>query len=174
MNRRKISPEKQTKDVKTARRRPKKSVSLSWRYRLLTLVCGALLISGLFFAARQHFSSIDISIKNSRLRKQSEELIADKRRLLLSKEIALSPSEIKKAAQKIGFTMMPANNVAAFRPASEKTAKPIVSKSDELRQKQIIDSKTREAIKAEKAPPKKALAEKPAGVKIKKGNSSNG
>ena len=73
------------------------------RYSLLTALCGALLVAGFFFAARQHFSSMDYSIRNSRLRKQLDELEAEKRRLLLAKEISLSPAELMKAAKRIGY-----------------------------------------------------------------------
>lgn len=69
----------------------------------LMLVCGLLLVSGFFFAGRQHFSSMDYGMKNSRLRKQIDELEAEKRRLLLTREISLSPAEIKKAAKKNGL-----------------------------------------------------------------------
>lgn len=72
------------------------------RTYLLMLVCGAVLVSGFFFAARQHFSSMDLGMKNSKLRRQIDELQAEKRRLLLAKETSLSPSELKKAAKKAG------------------------------------------------------------------------
>ena len=104
---------------------------IPWKYCFLTLVCGLMLVVGFFFAARSHFSSIDFGIKNSRLRKQIEELEADKRRLILSKEIALSPAEIKKAAKRIGLTEMTASNIEVYRPPvkeKSKTEKLIVEK----------------------------------------------
>jgi hypothetical protein len=104
---------------------------IPWKYCFLTLACGLMLVVGFFFAARSHFSSIDFGIKNSKLRKQIEELEADKRRLLLSREIALSPAEIKKAAKKIGLTEMTASNIEVYRPAPKeksKTEKLIVEK----------------------------------------------
>ncbi len=96
---------------------------IPWRYCILTLCCGLILVIGFFLAARQHFSSIDYGIKNSKLRKQIEELEADKRRLILSKEIALSPAEIKKAAKKIGLTEMTASNIEVYRPAVKEKSK---------------------------------------------------
>lgn len=92
---------------------------IPWRYCLMTLFCGFLLVGGFFIAARQHFSSIDFSIKNSKLKKQIEELEAEKRRLILSKEIALTPSEIKKAAKKLGLTEMTAANIEISAPKAE-------------------------------------------------------
>ena len=89
-----------------ARVRAKRQQSGSSRLRSYSLmfVCAAMLVCGFFFAARQHFSSMDFGMKNSRLRKQVDELEGEKRRLLLAREISLSPSEIKKAAKKTGLT----------------------------------------------------------------------
>jgi hypothetical protein len=106
---------------------------IPWKYCFLTLGCGLILVVGFFFAARSHFASIDFGIKNSKLRKQIEELEADKRRLLLSKEIALSPGEIKKAAKKLGLTEMTASNIEVYRPnpnlkEKSKTEKLIIEK----------------------------------------------
>ncbi len=64
------------------------------------LACATVLACGFFFAARQHFSSIDFGMKNSRLRKQIDDLESEKRRLLLAREVSLSPTELKKAAVK--------------------------------------------------------------------------
>ncbi len=75
-----------------------------WRTYSLMIVCGLLMVSGFFFAGRQHFSSMDYGMKNSRLRKQIDDLQAEKRRLLLAREISLSPAEIKRAAKKVGFS----------------------------------------------------------------------
>src|SRR4028118_1094065 len=96
---------------KSIKKNKREGDSIPWRYCLMTLFCGLFLIVGFFFAARQHFSSIDYGIKNSKLRKQIDELESEKRRLILEKEIALSPGEIKKAAKKIGLTTMTASNI---------------------------------------------------------------
>jgi hypothetical protein len=74
----------------------------------MAAVCCGVLATGFFFAARQHFSSVDFGIKNSRLRKQLDELQSEKRRLLLTKEITMSPTEIRRAARRVGFTDTPA------------------------------------------------------------------
>ena len=74
-----------------------------WRTYSLMFVCSLLIVAGFFFAGRQHFSSMDYGMKNSRLRKQIDELEAEKRRLLLQREIAQSPAEIKKSARRVGF-----------------------------------------------------------------------
>ena len=64
------------------------------------LACATVLACGFFFAARQHFSSMDFGMKNSHLRKQIDDLESEKRRLLLAREVSLSPTELKKAALK--------------------------------------------------------------------------
>lgn len=74
-----------------------------WRTYLMMFVCASLLVAGFFLAARQHFSSMDFGIKNSRLRKHIDDLEAEKRRLLLARETSLSPAEIKRVAKKAGL-----------------------------------------------------------------------
>ncbi len=111
--------------TKTAKKIKRESGSIPWRYTLLTLFCALFLVAGFFFAARQHFSSIEYGIKNSKLRKQLDELEGEKRRLILEKEIALSPAEIKKAAKKIGMTAMTANNIEVVGSNSRQSAETI-------------------------------------------------
>ena len=74
-----------------------------WRTYFLITTCGLLTVTGFFLAGRQHFSWMDYGMKNSRLRKQIDDLQAEKRRLLLAREVSLSPGEIKKAAKKVGL-----------------------------------------------------------------------
>ena len=112
---------------------PKKAAGerdpIPWRQCLLTLICGLFLVIGFFGAASQHFSSIDFGIKNSKLRKQVDELEAERRRMLLTKEVVLSPGEIKKAAKKIGFTEMSASNIEVFRNNPETQQKAPANKT---------------------------------------------
>ena len=144
MSRKRISQSNTTKKIHRERD------PISWRYCLLTVVCGLFLVGGFFVAARQHFSSIDFSIKNSRLKKQIEELEADKRRFLLAKEIALTPSEIKKAAKKIGLTDMAASNIEVYRPVSGTSANSQPEKSVDSRPRQAFLSKPDDGKSVEK------------------------
>lgn len=134
---------------------------IPWRYCLTTLACGLFLVIGFFGAARQHFSSIDYGIKNSRLRKQVAELEAENRRLMLSKEIALSPAEIKKYAKKIGMVELSASNIEIFSTREEKKAKsvnPLVEKTVDVKPvKELarqnaagIENKTNDGLKSSK------------------------
>jgi hypothetical protein len=76
---------------------------LSWSFMLLVIVCACVVAAGFFFAARQHFTSMDYGIKNSKLRDQLQNLETEKRRLLLAREVALSPLAIRKAANSLGL-----------------------------------------------------------------------
>jgi hypothetical protein len=97
------------------------------------------LASGFFLAAQQHFSSMDYGMKNSKLRRQIDELQAEKQRLILAREVSLTPNEIKKAAKKVGlFNPMtataPAPELASFtkeKPAEKKApaSNPLIIKT---------------------------------------------
>ena len=71
---------------------------LSWSFMLLVIICACVVAAGFFFAARQHFSSMEYGLKNSKLREQLQNLETEKRRLLLAREVASSPLAIRKAA----------------------------------------------------------------------------
>jgi hypothetical protein len=77
--------------------------SVSWGYFVLTVVCACVVAVGFFLAARQHFNTMDYGFKNGQLRKQVEDLQTEKRRLLLAREVSMSPTEIKRAAKNLGF-----------------------------------------------------------------------
>ena len=112
---------------------------LSWSFMLLVVVCACVVAAGFFFAARQHFTSMDYGIKNSRLRDQLEDLQTEKRRLLLAREIASSPLSIRKAASAIGLRQnseTAAVHVGDSKIATRNTsvemvsAKPVAKSSD--------------------------------------------
>ena len=77
--------------------------SLPLSYYVVFAICGCIIAAGFLFAARQHFMSMDLGMKNSKLRKQLEELESESRRLLLAREVALSPMEITRIARGLGF-----------------------------------------------------------------------
>ena len=153
---------------KSTKKNKRESDSIPWRYCLMTLFCGLFLVVGFFFAARQHFSSIDYGIKNSRLRKQIDELESEKRRLILEKEIALSPAEIKKAAKKIGLMAITAGNIEVFRnnpqtPENPKAEKISITKTVE---KSPPEAKPIQAF-TNKTDDNKAKSDKPAKTEKK-------
>lgn len=141
---------------------------IPWRQCLLALVCGLFLVVGFFGAARQHFSSIELGIKNSKLRKQVDELEAEQRRLLLTKEVVLSPAEIKKAAKKIGFTEMSASNIEVFRNNPESQPKTVANKTSEINRETGQTVAKKEKSASDKNQKK---ADKTINLKEKKENS---
>ena len=76
---------------------------LPWSYLVVIAICGCVLAAGFFLAARQHFDSMQFGMNNSQLRKQLEDLESENRRLLLAREVALSPAEITRTAKNLGF-----------------------------------------------------------------------
>ena len=126
MKGRKITP---TQNRKPKIRREREPVS--WKYILLCAFCGLMLVVGFFGAARQHFASINYGIKNSKLKKEVEELKSEQTRLKLAREVALSPAEIKKSARELGFTEKKASNIQAFRVETAADEKPNANKSSE-------------------------------------------
>jgi hypothetical protein len=117
---------------------------LTFRALALAVACAAIIAGGLFTVAVQHFASMDLGMQNSKLRKQVEDLEAEKRRLQLAKEVTLSPAEIKRTALRLGFGSVEAaavvaavkqetppseTRVAAAMPASPAEAQPTAIKA---------------------------------------------
>ena len=113
---------------------------LSWSFMLLVVLCACVVAVGFFFAARQHFTSMDYSIKNSKLREQLQNLETEKRRLLLAREVASSPLAIRKAANALGMRNEPEmaaaqvsdnKDVAKSENVTSESAKQIAAKSSD-------------------------------------------
>jgi len=161
MSRRNLTNNKKNKQISRERD------PIPWRYCLLTLFCGLILVGGFFLAARQHFSSMEYGINNSKLKRQKDDLEAVQRQLLLAKEIVLSPSEIKKAAKKLGLTEMTAANVEAVYTTNEPQEKPKTEKLSEIKKTNQNAAETNKS--SDKKSEKEAKAEKkPADAKDKK------
>jgi hypothetical protein len=109
----------QTQAIKRKTAAPQ-TPSKRWRTYALMFACSLMMVSGIFFAGRQHFSSMDYGMKNSKLRSQVAQLEAEKKRLLLAREISLSPMELKKAAKKIGINYPAAEGIVAQVVSSTK------------------------------------------------------
>ncbi len=139
MKKRNITPNNKTERIKRERD------PIPWRYCLLTLVCGLILVGGFFWAARQHFSAIDYGIKNAKLRQSKENLESDQRRLYLTKEISLSPAEIKKVAKKIGLQDLTARSIEMLSPQKSSDINPApktAAKDDQKQAKQQSSDKS--------------------------------
>ncbi|MEK7723667.1 MAG: hypothetical protein AAB336_04910 [Acidobacteriota bacterium] len=134
---------------------------IPWRYCLLTLVCGLLLVVGFFWAARQHFSAMDFGIKNAKLRQQKESLESEQRLLDRNREVSLSPSEIKKVAKKLGLQDLTADSIEVissvkntFTSSEATSKKALVTKTAKVEktdnQKQSEATKIEEKAKESK------------------------
>ena len=88
------------------------------------MICAAIVAAGFFYAARQHFATMEFGLKNSKLRKQVEDLEAERRRLILAKEVSLSPVEMKRLAQDIGLPEFAAAPPTAAAIKEVKAAEP--------------------------------------------------
>ena len=95
---------------------------LSWSFVLLVILCACFVATGFFFAARQHFTAMEFSMKNSKLRDQIRSLETEKRRLELAREVAVSPTAIRKAARGLGLreTDEPGPVLASAKPEQGK------------------------------------------------------
>jgi len=113
---------------------------IPWSFMILVMVCACVVAAGFFFAARQHFTSMDYGIKNSKLREQLENLEAEKRRLLLAREVALSPVAVRKAAREIGL-----------RQASEEIVAVQVSRKPQVEVNNAAQGNVVQAISSRKA-----------------------
>lgn len=98
--------------------------SLPLSYLVVIAICGCVIAAGFLLAARQHFVSMDLGMKNSKLRKQLEDLETEQRRLVLAREVALSPREITRTARALGFadTLESSLSVAAVAPGAKPAA----------------------------------------------------
>ncbi len=152
--------------------------TLPWSYFVVIAICGCIIAAGFLLAARQHFVSMDLGMKNSKLRKQLEDLESENRRLVLSREIASSPLELTRTARNFGFveagTAPAAVQVASTSPAREPsapnasaissalkiTSAPTVAKTASVRPTAVVAAKLASKIEAVTPSPKKQPAAK--------------
>lgn len=102
---------------------------LPWSYFVVIAICGCVLAAGFFLAARQHFTSMEFGMKNSQLRKQLEDLESENRRLLLAREISLSPAEITRTARNLGFHEVNGGAVIVAFATPDRTKKDLIVKT---------------------------------------------
>jgi hypothetical protein len=124
---------RKTRTVTSKSRKAKAPGTMTWKFKTAATVAFLVVAGGLFFAADNHFASVNMAFGNSELRKQLADLEAEKRRLMLSREVALSPAEIRKSARSLGFIPMTASNLGTYRSSdpelAKKTAKPSAGQS---------------------------------------------
>jgi cell division protein FtsL len=75
---------------------------------LFTMVCcGFVLATGFIYAARQHFSAVDIGYQSEALRRERAQLLEEQSRLLIARERAATPARLESSARSLG--MQPAS-----------------------------------------------------------------
>ena len=147
----------------TKKYQPKKSIvrreseAPSWKFLLTVVGCGAVLVGGFLFAAKTHFASINYCLQNSDLKKKVADLEAEKRRLLLNREVAMAPAEIRKSARKIGLVDATALNIAAVTAPQPVVSNPLIVKTVDSRPVEkpkavAANERDRKIEKVEKAP----------------------
>lgn len=97
MTKKKPYPERNVEKIK------REHAPIPWRYCALSLACAVIMVAGFFFAAKQHFSSVDYSMRNSDMRKAREKLEAQRLKLRVERVEVASPETIEKAGMKIGL-----------------------------------------------------------------------
>lgn len=110
----------------------------NWQYYATATITCVILVAGFFLAAKQHFSSMEYGLQNSRLRRQVDELESEKRKLTVSREVSLSPVELRKAVRRVGFVDTPQTQIDTFASRDrlvERTVINAVSSKKELTDK---------------------------------------
>src|SRR6476659_9650963 len=127
--------EKQMKNTipATSITRPQRPKASNWQYYSVATLCCVVLVAGFFFAARQHFSSMEYGLQNSKLRHTLDELQSEKRRLLLNREIAISPVELKKAVRRIGFMDTPSNQAVTIKAQNPAAQRNVIKAVEEVK-----------------------------------------
>lgn len=69
----------------------------------LLLFCGVVLACGFVFAAKQQFAAVQYGYQNENLRREKQQLLEERHRLLLEKERASSPARLEPAARQLGL-----------------------------------------------------------------------
>ncbi|HEX6127072.1 MAG TPA: hypothetical protein VFZ23_16995 [Pyrinomonadaceae bacterium] len=146
-----------TRPRRTSTATPARTLPLT--FILLVIVCACVVGTGFFLAARQHFTSMDYGIKNSRLRDQLQNLEAEKRRLLLAREVALSPISVRKAARGIGLRE---NSESAQTIAVPAKSAPAKNRVEDLH---LIKAATREEKRVTANPFVRTVLTAPVNVK---------
>ncbi len=112
---------KQIKE-RTGEKIKREQAPIPLQYFVMGLFCAGIMGVGFFFAAKQHFSSVELSMKNSDMRKIKQNLEAEQRKLRVEREEVSVPATIEKAGLKIGlrkFTSDDFQFIDAMRNASQ-------------------------------------------------------
>jgi len=76
---------------------------------------------------------MEYGLQNSRLRRQVDELESEKRKLMVSREVSLSPVELRKAVRRIGFMDAPPPQMDSYTSHDRIAERTIINTVDSKR-----------------------------------------
>ncbi|GAC1446602.1 MAG: hypothetical protein NVSMB56_06840 [Pyrinomonadaceae bacterium] len=83
--------------------------------QLFLLVCGAALACGFVYAAGQKFAAVRYGYRHEALRQEQERLLAERKKLTLELDKAVSPLRLEKAAKNAGLDVVSAAQIHASK-----------------------------------------------------------
>ena len=84
------------------------------------VVAGILIAVGFAFAAQQHFTALEQSIRNVEMQRERERLKNEQKRLIYEREMAASPDQLELRARKIGLQNISVQQLNRFGEAEIK------------------------------------------------------
>jgi hypothetical protein len=101
--------------------------AIPWQYFLVSMSCALVLAAGFFYAAKQHFTTVDYSMRNSDMRKIKEKLEAEQRKLKVEREAVSAPATIEKAGIKMGLVKYTSQDFQYIDPSGNVTSSSIAA-----------------------------------------------
>jgi cell division protein FtsL len=86
---------------------------------MLLLASCLVLAAGFVYAVRQQILAVDYGYKTEALRREREQLLDERRRLLLAVEESSSPAQLEQAARELGMQPARAAQIEAAAPQRE-------------------------------------------------------
>ena len=118
----------------------------------LLLLCGLVLASGFVYAGVQHFGALRLGYETQKLRGDLDKAQAEQKRLLMTREAAVSPIRLEQAARQLGMQPMMPAQIDPLRQRAE------VAEAKAASASQLIESP---AMKKAASAPAKVVALKP-------------
>jgi len=118
----------------------------------LLLLCGLVLASGFVYAGVQHFGALRLGYETEKLRGDLDKAQEEQKRLLMTREAAVSPIRLEQAARQLGMQPMMPAQIDPLRQRTEVASAKAASAS------QLIESPT---VKKPTSAPAKVVVLKP-------------
>ena len=115
----------------------------------LLLLCGLVLASGFVYAGVQHFGALRLGYETEKLRGDLDKAQEEQKRLLMTREAAVSPIRLEQAARQLGMQPMMPAQIDPLRQRAEMAQAKAASAS------QLIESP---AMKKSTSAPAKVVA----------------